>query len=77
MPENVCLTYYKKNKELISAKNQKYYQRNKDRLSTQGRERYWGLSKEKKNERLEYDNNRRESITEEDKDKRRAYIRGL
>ena len=51
MPENVCLTYYKKSKELISAKNQKYYQRNKDRLSTQGRERYWGLSKKKKNER--------------------------
>ena len=43
MSQNTYLTYYQKNKELISAKAKKYYKKNKDRLSTQARERYRSL----------------------------------
>ena len=75
MSQNTYLTYYQRNKELISAKNKEYYQKNKDRLSTQARDKYCNLSEEKKKERLEYEKNRRQNMTEEDKIKRRAYIR--
>ena len=72
---SIYLPYYKRHKELISAKNKEYYQKNKDRLSTQARERYCNLSEEKKKERLEYEKNRRQSMSEEDKIKRREYRR--
>ena len=65
--QNTYLTYYQRNKELISSKNKEYYQKNKDRLSTQARDKYRNWSEEKKKERLEYDKNRRENMTEEDK----------
>ena len=48
MSQNTYLTYYQRNKELISAKNKEYYQKNKDRLSTQARDEYCNLSEEKK-----------------------------
>ena len=73
--QNTYLTYYQRNKELISAKNKEYHHKNKDRLSTQARDKYRNLSEEKKKERLEYEKNRRQNMTEEDKIKRRAYIR--
>ena len=75
MSQNTYLTYYQRNKELIYTKIKKYYQKNKDRLSTQARDKYRNLSEEKKKERLEYDKNRRQSMTEEDKIKRRACIK--
>ena len=75
MSQNTYLTYYQRNKELISAKNKEYYQKNKDRLSTQARDKYCNLSEEKKKERLEYEKNRRQNMTEEDEIKRRAHIR--
>ena len=53
MSQNTYLTYYQRNKELISAKNKGYYQENKDRLSTQARDKYRNLSEEKKKERLD------------------------
>ena len=53
MSQNTYLTYYQRNKELISAKNKEYYQENKDRLSTQARDKYRNLSEEKKKERLD------------------------
>ena len=33
MSQNTYLTYYQRNKELISAKNKEYHQKNRDRLS--------------------------------------------
>ena len=74
MSQNTYLTYYQRNKELISAKNKEYHHKNKDRLSTQARDKYRNLSEEKKKERLEYDKNRRQNMTEQDEIKRRAYI---
>ena len=74
MSQSTYLTYYQRNKELISAKNKEYYHKNKDRLSTQTRDKYRNLSEEKKKERLEYDKNRRQNMTEQHEIKRRAYI---
>ena len=39
MSQNTYLTYYQREKELISAKNKEYYQKNKDRLRTQARDK--------------------------------------
>ena len=75
MSQNTYLTYYQRNKELILAKIKKFYQKNKDRLSMQARDKYRNLSEEKKKERLECDKNRRQSMTEEDKIKKRACMR--
>ena len=75
MSQNTYLTYYQRNKELISAKNKEYHHENKDRLSTQARDKYRNLSEEKKKERLEYNKNRCQNMTEEHKIKKRVNIR--
>ena len=48
MSQNTYLTYYQRNKELISAKNKEYNQKNKGRLRTQATDKYRNLSEEKK-----------------------------
>ena len=53
MSQSTYLTYYQRNKELISAKAKEHNQKNKDRLSKQARERYRNLSEEKKKKILE------------------------
>ena len=73
--QKTYLTYYQRNKELISAKAKEYYQKIKDRLSTQARQRYRSFPEEKKKEIVDYDKNRRQNITEEDKFKGNAYMR--
>ena len=43
MTNNVHLTYYQRNKELVISKAKEFYKNNKDRLSKQAREKYQGL----------------------------------
>ena len=59
----------------LLAKAKEYYKNNKDRLTKQAKEKYHSLPEEKKKEKLDYDKNRRQNMTEEDKIKRRAYVR--
>ena len=75
MVNDAHLTYYQRNKELILAKAKEHYKNNKDRLTKQAKERYHSLPEEKKKEKLDHDKNRRQNMTEEDKIKRRVYIR--
>ena len=58
MANNVYLTYYQKNKELVLNKAKEYYKNNKDRLSKQAREKYAGLSEEEKDKKREYRRNK-------------------
>ena len=51
MANNVYLTNYQKNKELVLNKAKEYYKNNKDRLSKQAREKYAGLSEEEKDKK--------------------------
>lgn len=74
MTKKIYLSYYQRNKELISAKVKEYYKNNKDRLSKQARE-ISQFAWRKKNEKREYSKNRYQNMTEEDKIKRRAYLR--
>ena len=53
MSQSTYLTYYQRNKELISAKNKEYYQKNKDRLRTQARDKYRNLSEKKRKKDLD------------------------
>ena len=48
MSNNVYLSYYQENKELVLSKGKEYYKKNRDRLSKQGKERHNNLPEEKK-----------------------------
>ena len=58
MTNNVYLTYYQKNKELVLSKAKQYYKNNKDRLCKQAREKYDGLSEKEKDKKREYRGNK-------------------
>ena len=58
MTNNVYLTYYQKNKELVLSKAKQYHKNNKDRLGKQAREKYDGLSEKEKDKKREYRGNK-------------------
>ena len=54
MANNVHLTYYQRNKELVISKAKEFYKNNKDKLSKQAREKYQGLPEEEKDKNRTY-----------------------
>ena len=57
MADNVYLTYYQKNRDVILNRAKEYYKNNKDKINKQAREKY-NNSPEEKLKILEYGKNR-------------------
>ena len=51
MSENINLTYYQKNRDVILNRAKDYYKSNNERLRVQARDKYRNLSKEEKNKK--------------------------
>ena len=58
MSENINLTYYQKNRDVILNRAKDYYENNKGRLREPARDKYKNLSAEEKNKKVEYGKNR-------------------
>ena len=54
MGENINLTYYQKNRDVILNRAKDYYENDKERLREQARDKYRNLSEEKKINKREY-----------------------
>ena len=72
MKEDVDLTYYQKNHDVILNWAKDYYE-NKERLRVQARDKYRNLSEEEKNKKREYRKNRYCNMSEEEKKRLREY----
>ena len=73
MIENIDLTYYQRNREIIPNGAKDYYENDKERLREQARNKYKNLSEEEKIKKREYGKNRYHSISEEKKQKLKEY----
>ena len=51
MSENINLTYYLKNRDVILNRAKDYYQNDKERLREQARDKYRNLSAEERNKK--------------------------
>ena len=49
MSENINLTYYQRNRDVILNRAKDYYENDKERLRGQARDKYRNLSEEQKN----------------------------
>ena len=65
MSENINLTYYPKNRDVILNRAKDYYENDKERLRKQARNKYRNLSEEEKNKKREYGKNRYHNMSEE------------
>ena len=65
--ENINLTYYQKNQNVILNRAKYYYENDKERLREQARDKYRNLSEEEKNKKREYGKNRLLNMPEEKK----------
>ena len=54
MSENIDLTYYQKNRDVILNGAKDYYENDKERLREQARNKYRDLSEEEENKKREY-----------------------
>ena len=66
MADNVYLTYYQKNRDVILNRAKEYYKNNKDKMNKQAREKY-NNSPEEKLKILEYEKNRYHNMYEAEK----------
>ena len=73
MSEISDLTYYQKNRNVILNKTKDFYKNNQERLKEQARDKYGGLSEEKKIKRREYGKNRYHNMSEEKKQRLKEY----
>ena len=71
MANNVHLTYYQRNKELILSKAKEYYKNNQEKLSKQVTEKYNNLPVGKKEKKREYRRKMYHTVSEEEQNKRR------
>ena len=53
MSENINLTYYQKNRDVIINRAKDYYENDEERLREQARDKYRNLSEEEKNKKRE------------------------
>ena len=51
MSENINLTYYQKNRDMILNRGKDYYKNDKERLREKARDKYRNLSEEEKNKK--------------------------
>ena len=51
MSENINLTYYQKNRDVILNRAKDYYENDKEKLRKQARDKYRNLSEEEKNKK--------------------------
>ena len=58
MSENINLTYYQRNRDVILNRAKDYYKNDKERLREQARDKYRNLSEEQKKKR-QYGKNRK------------------
>ena len=61
------LTYYQRNRDVITSRAKNFYENDKKKLSEQARDKYRNLSEEDKNKKREYGRNRYHNMTEEKK----------
>ena len=74
MIENIDLTYYQRNREIIPNRAKDYYENNKERLRERARNKYRNLSEEEKiKKKTEYGKNRYHNMSEEKKQKLKEY----
>ena len=75
MGENINLTYYQKNRDVILNGTKDQYENDKERLREQARDKYRNLSEEEKNKKREYGKNRYHNMSEEKKIRLKEYQR--
>ena len=75
MGENINLTYYQKNRDVILNGAKDQYESDKERLREQARDKYRNLSEEEKNKKREYGKNRYHNMSEEKKIRLKEYQR--
>ena len=73
MNENINLTYYQRNRDVILNRAKDYYENDKERLREQARYKYRNLSEEEKNKKRGYSKNRYRNMSEEKKEKLKEY----
>ena len=73
MSENINLTYYQRNWDVILNRAKDYYENDKERLRKQARDKYRNLSEEEKNKKREYGKNRYHNMFEEKKKRLKEY----
>ena len=73
MGENVNLTYYQKNRDVILNRAKNYYENEKERLREQARDKYGNLSEEEKIKKREYGKKRYHNMSEEKKIRLKEY----
>ena len=71
--ENINLTCYHGNRDVILNRAKDYYKNDKERLREWARDKYINLSEEEKNKNREYSKNRHWNISEEKKEKLKEY----
>ena len=64
MSENINLTYYYGNRDVILNRAKDYFENDKERLWGQARDKYRSLSEEEKNKKREYGKNRYHNLSE-------------
>ena len=73
MNENVDLTYYQRNRDVILNRAKDYYENDEERLREQAREKYRNLSEEEKNKKREYGKNAYLNMSEDKKKRLKEY----
>ena len=68
--ENINLSYYQKNRDVILSRAKYYYENDKERLREQARDKNRNLSEERK---IEYEKNRYHNMSEEKKIRLKEY----
>ena len=71
MSENVYLTYYQSNRDVILNRDKDFYENDKERLREQARDKYRNLSEEKN--KREYGKNRYLNMSEDKKKRLKEY----
>ena len=73
MSENINLTYYQKNWDMILNRPKDYYENDKERLRGEARDKYRNYLRKKKNKKTEYGKNRYHNMSEEKKIRLKEY----